>query len=594
MATVLLLPLTLGVAGHRDIFPADFDRAASAVTERLIDFSLSYPHTPLRLMCGMAEGADRLVARVFLDVRERLVNDKNQTAEQWELVVVLPMVVEAYREDFPNSIKEFNDLLDRASAVITLPGPTAAVLSGDTELRTQCHEALGHHLLRHSNVLLALWDGVQLPLRGGTSHIVRMKREGLDDAHARFTVAVHDCGPVWHLPVRRQSTNTSSASNPRDLTPQWLYPVDPYFSKEVSEKHWRSIDVLNERLLEFVQPDTARKVAGDLSPDFRAIPESHDRVLGCIGPLDRRMVGVFAGADILAQRLENKRRILSTWMYILGGCLAFSLWTAIDGVLQMWMAGAYVVLILAVATILWRIRKSDLSEDLIHYRFLTEALRVQFYWSLAHVTSQTGTPTLAVLELGSRWEVLRVLDALLSQQAHEIGWVREALRIGAINPTSGSTVPASLRTAHFEHWIKQQFDYHQKREGRLDRQSGLQKNIALTFVGVGILTAAAVIGIDAGGRDLHILRHVVSIAAAVLPAFALLLQSYGDRLALEEQAKSAIRMQSVFGRAARRIADVSSKHGISRTFLRSLGEEALAESAYWLLLRKSKPPSMPR
>lgn len=589
MANVLI-PLTFGVAGHRDMLPADYDGATLAVTELLLDYSRTYPNTPLRLMSGLAEGADRLVARVFLEIRERLAN---ATASQWELIAVLPMVVEAYREDFPNSVNEFDSLLARAAAIITLPSPTSADLAGNPELRILCYEALGHHLLRHSNVLIALWDGVQLPQRGGTSHIVRMKREGVDDAHARFTVAVHDCGPVWHLPVHRQSINHANASDPADRAPQWLYPLDPYFSKIACEKNWRSIDTFNQRLLKFVRPDAARKAAGGLSPKFSAPPEPQNRLLDYIGPLDRRIVDVYAGADILAQNLEKKRKTFSTWMYVLGGCLAFSLWAAIDGVLQVWMASAYVVLISAIAAIFWRIRKSDVSEDLIHYRFLAEALRVQFYWSLAHVTGQARTSTSAVIELGSSWEVLRVLDALLSQQAHEIGWVREALRIGAINPNSGSAVPASLRAVHFEHWINGQFDYHRKREHRMDRQTNFQKKTALALFGLGILSAAAVIGIDAGNRDLHTWRHVVSIAAAVLPAFALLLQSYGDRLALEEQAKSAIRMQSVFGRAARRISDLSAMHRISRPFLRSLGEEALAESAYWLLLRKSKPPSMP-
>ena len=66
-----------------------------------------YPHTPLVLLSALAEGADRLVARVGLAAGARLI-------------AVLPMPRSLYEIDFksPVSLEEFAKLVQQADLVL--------------------------------------------------------------------------------------------------------------------------------------------------------------------------------------------------------------------------------------------------------------------------------------------------------------------------------------------------------------------------------------------------------------------------------------------------------------------------------------------
>jgi hypothetical protein len=76
----------------------------------LREFQKRYSSTPIVLLSPLAEGADRLVAEVALEVGARLV-------------VPLPMPQHLYEEDFrsPESLAEFRCLLERAEHCITVP-----------------------------------------------------------------------------------------------------------------------------------------------------------------------------------------------------------------------------------------------------------------------------------------------------------------------------------------------------------------------------------------------------------------------------------------------------------------------------------------
>lgn len=584
------LPLTIGVTGHRDIKTNDIEIVGERLREWFLELSRNHPHTPLRLLSGLAEGADRIAARVFLDARDALARQGVSRAEQWELVAVLPMAEEAYRDDFPDTISEFEDLKAHATAVIALPGPTVESIRARPQLRLDGYEALGRHLIRHSNILAALWDGSHLTLRGGTSHVVRLKLEGYSEATSGFSIALHDCGPVWHLPVGRVSAPRIPDDGSEALpAPMWVYPQEERSSHGAHAAAWRAIDKFNRRSALVGGPAAIRQAAIWLSPS----KEANEQLQQWMGPLDRRLISVHAVADALAMRVETERLNLMRGLYLLGAALAICLWTGLDNVLQLWMAGAYAALVMALFFGVRRIRRSDLSEDPLSYRFLAEALRVQLYWSIAHAT-EARTDASSRLSQAGNWEVLRVLDALLSQQAQEIGWVREALRIGALNPNAGRAIPEASKRAHIEHWIGGQLSYFTSAERRHERRSGRIERESLICAVLAILCATGVVVVDALGTMSADTRHIFAIAAAVLPAIALLLQSYSDRLALEEQQKSSVRMRAVFTRAQRVVVGNSRSVQKSSHLIRALGQEALTECAYWFVLRKSKPAKIPQ
>src|SRR5438445_7431315 len=97
------LPLVIGVTGHRDLRPTDHTELEEKVRSFFKQIREKYPHTPLTLLSPLAEGADRLVARVALKLGSRLI-------------VPLPMRRELYERDFTTAASraEFRELLESA------------------------------------------------------------------------------------------------------------------------------------------------------------------------------------------------------------------------------------------------------------------------------------------------------------------------------------------------------------------------------------------------------------------------------------------------------------------------------------------------
>src|SRR5438094_7688168 len=86
-ARAACLPLVLGITGHRDLRDEDIPGLEAAVKAIFADLQARCPNTPLMLLSPLAEGADRLAARVALDMGVRLV-------------VPLPMPRQLYLDDF--------------------------------------------------------------------------------------------------------------------------------------------------------------------------------------------------------------------------------------------------------------------------------------------------------------------------------------------------------------------------------------------------------------------------------------------------------------------------------------------------------------
>jgi hypothetical protein len=156
--------LAFGVTGHRNL-AGDDARLTTLVRDemRRAQTELASPaRTADTVVSPLAEGADRLVARVGLELGMRLV-------------VPLPMPVDAYAMDFGGeaSTIEFKALLAKATSVIEAP----LLSEGDawrryTEERNHQYAWVGAYLVATCDVLIALWDGKPARGTGGTGTVV--------------------------------------------------------------------------------------------------------------------------------------------------------------------------------------------------------------------------------------------------------------------------------------------------------------------------------------------------------------------------------------------------------------------------------------
>jgi hypothetical protein len=164
------------------------------------DWPVGVERPVVRLISPLAPGADRLSAQeaVALGV---------------QLNAVLPFPQTVYEEDFKGSeagsvgrkmtaeedVEEFRALLKQAvanDALVELDGTrNSDEWPGGDLFQRRSYEAAGHFVVRHCDLLLAIWDGKAAKGRGGTQEIVEFAaRSGVP---VWWIHAMDDVKPVW-------------------------------------------------------------------------------------------------------------------------------------------------------------------------------------------------------------------------------------------------------------------------------------------------------------------------------------------------------------------------------------------------------------
>jgi hypothetical protein len=200
------LPLVIGVTGHRDLRDQDLpriEREVEGIIARLRhDYLGDKGETPIIVLSALAEGADRLVARLAL-------------AQGAKLIAPLPLPRDEYRRDFepglkPGNAAEFDALLAQAIAAPIIPftpGNSIEAARRDPKKRAEQYQAVGLFIVQHCNILIAVWDGDEKEMAvGGSAQVIRFKRDGIPvevSRSARASLDGSEIGPVAQILVPR-------------------------------------------------------------------------------------------------------------------------------------------------------------------------------------------------------------------------------------------------------------------------------------------------------------------------------------------------------------------------------------------------------
>jgi len=580
------LPLVIGITGHRDLREEDRRGLEEGIRRIFAELRDRYPHTPLILLSSLAEGADRLAARVALDCQVRLV-------------VPLPMSRALYEEDFETAASraEFHELLQQAERWFELPLPQEK--SGDrlcghgTERELQ-YALQGVCIARECQILIALWDGVEGEKEGGTAQVVRFRLKGVPERYLRSRpLDPAECGPVYHLWTPRLS-NPHPAGKPltlRKLFPRSEYDSDepegrlnpgqeersqspgelPYtqifarvngFNRDALQLHSR-YSMERERTRNFLFPER----------EWESLPAP--LTLKSALKALREAYGI---ADSLAdhfQRLAH-RTLRGLIIMALPAVIFFECYS------ERWHPGLALYLLTLFAAYLWYwwARNGDYQSKYLDYRALAEGLRVQFFWRLADLNES-------------------VADHYLRKQRSELDWIRNAIRVWNLSPGDRSGQEAADAAASaprlnlaLTHWVNDQRNYY-TRVTRRDHQKLERKERdvhGLLFLSLGL--AVVLLVLDRMLGEMEEWAHTLLVMVASLaPAFAAALEAYAEKMAHSEQAKQFHWMSTLFSRASLRLTEFLQQGNLeeARAVIRELGEEALAENGDWVMLHRERP-----
>ncbi|MDP5274966.1 hypothetical protein [Chengkuizengella axinellae] len=158
-------PLIIGITGHRNLH----EDAVEAVTAEIHLFFQEvlkvYDPQGVVLQTPLAEGADRLAAKV---------------AESYgiSIKIPLPFAIDIYINDFKTkqSKQSFYYFVERSDSVF-IPN----IHHYQIKNKLDGYKMVGSYIAQTSHILLALWDcNKQLEKPGGTAQILRFQFEGFE------------------------------------------------------------------------------------------------------------------------------------------------------------------------------------------------------------------------------------------------------------------------------------------------------------------------------------------------------------------------------------------------------------------------------
>jgi len=580
-----IVPLILGITGHRDLRTSDVPELERRVGLMLEALRAEMPTTPFVLLSPLAEGADRLVARVAL-------------ARGARLVAPLPLPVAEYERDFPESLDEFRELLARADH-FELPAGAAdgdAVRDPAGPSRKRAYARCGAYIAQHCHVLIALWGGVtkgpETELEGGTAQVVRFHREGV---HAPLMPPGYppdpvDRGPTWHVVTPRRSSDVPARVGEGHAEPWLDLPPTGLPEAEARDLQQR----IRVRIERYNAEIVAARARGEVPGDATALVPHADAP--SVPDVAQATARRFAAADALASRWQ-RRTVEALWWVPIGALVAlvpleiFADWHERRG----WLL-AHAVLAVSIY-VAWRLRvqRPAIQDRYQDYRALAEALRVEFFWQVAGI----GVPA---------------AERYLGSQRTELDWIRLALRaFTTCTPEARRAAlapPASATTSRIElaqrHWIDAQASWFAAKARASEKWAHRwDRAIEACFLVSMATTASALALMFLLRGELAVLvselleRHAVHeglVAFIAAPGvIAALLEYRATRRAHAEHARQYERMAQEMDLVKRRVEALlrAGRTDDARDQLLHAGEQALVENGDWVLLHRSRPVNVP-
>jgi hypothetical protein len=325
------LAFRVGITGSRDLANADSPRLVTAVASVLDDITAAVSATAsdssiaklyadgqptLILISPLAEGADRLVARLAVE-------------RKWRLAAPMPFPRAEYERDFPDAVNEFSRLLE-----VAIADGQVVDLAGTREREQDAYHEVGRFVLQHSDIVIAIWDGGRPAKVGGTAQIAS---EGRALGIPIIWISSLPCHSVSFLegdpdddPIKYEKAGTeklvhdivtvpqeSKSRRPQDqLALEYLLGERVRKSGDEPDFLYRGPFAAPRSLLAWVFPAFLALISAKLEKP--ATSASKRPPMGANNPALRALYFHFQRADILATHYARVHRSGFVLIYLLG------------------------------------------------------------------------------------------------------------------------------------------------------------------------------------------------------------------------------------------------------------------------------------
>jgi uncharacterized phage-like protein YoqJ len=544
------IPITVGVVGHLDVITTDDHRLR--ITKLFLDLTSEYPNSPIWLFSSLADGADRFVARIFLELK----NTREDLKNRLELIVPTPFKPAEYKKDFSEaSSREFDDMLSHSKRTFCI---SCEEYLNDRPLQ---YLKAGKFVADSSVILIAFWDG-EKGKKGGTADIVRHKVAGDDDNVAESTFEYD--GTVFIIPSDRAGSASANSANISYGEPLSLDMVrkDPAIGEALNK-----IEEINTETIEANDP----AIVNSQNNLFR----DHDK----LDDPQKFIMELYSHFDVLSLRSRVKDIRITIVLFIFGLFFLLALEIYSNLFLTDLVLGSAMVLISFATVIYFYSRSKQNHKKYLINRTLAEALRIQFYWNMASITKNVSDYFLRIHRKDFTWVKL-MLSAV-----YGITYVNRKITSEIIKDVTLS-------------WVKSEADFFKSSISRMTKQIALNNRIsdASFVISFALLISIFFFG---GFYSKHNLQnYILVIVGALLGIFALI-KAYIQMKGYEQLMNQYELMLVIYTRAESKInetdtydLDPDRKNAYLKELFFVIGKEALIDNGNWYLIFKEKEPEI--
>ena len=518
-ASAQRVPLRIAVTGHRDLDPADAPELRATI-ERLFEaLKQRLPGIHVELVSGMADGADRIAAEAALAVG-------------LHVHALLPMPLDMYVDDFsPGSRAQLVALLADPRVTCTeleLPdGIDRESASVPGWARDALYVALADRLMRGTSILLAVWNGEDRGLPGGTGDTVLRFLGIVTTETARvprklsLQPATEEVGegerPVFWLRARR----AGSAAGGSNGVAGFLGITDEGDVVVIGRSFPPGLEEELATLVDYAR-DAAKHVNpathpwGLLSEEALALRPSATAALQAIDREYRR-------ADLLAVHHQQRSDRLFK---------GFSMMAASMGLLflvyaklypgKLFLAGYLVLFVGGIGIYSFAQRRGWFTRHLM-YRAIAESLRTRFYLSVAGIPSR-----------GVEQHLMRLLGV---RRIAGFSWIGHILRACTPLELGASEDPDRCMAWVRKTWLEDQHRYFERKahalhhaHHRLERiKTGVLASMAVAIIALMTmkqLMATVVLGLP--------FKNYVVFLLGLVPLWLGIWEIYQTKMATKE------------------------------------------------------------
>jgi hypothetical protein len=480
------------------------EKASDAHAANRQFFSSDSPR--LLFVSPLADGADQMAAEVALELG-------------FELHAVLPFGRDRYRASIADdpSRERLDALISRATCALELPGDGAEDLDA--------YVMAGRATIAHSDLIVAVWDGLPPRGRGGTGEVVQL-------AHERGTPIVHilpnspdETTIRWTAFEPNVITGVDDPSNIRPFDEESAGAVVSAILAPPPDAQERAFlsTFLSERLrpirprIEYPLLLAAAGVArirrhhwrADLSSqmtraEWQSYSDACERAQAATAPLGR-LEQSYDWADSLAAHFAQSFRSGHVFNFVFGA-LAVFLGTA-NLILPQWAIFLEVGLFLAVLAIIantWAANRRQWHRRWLDYRQLAERLRPMRSLKVLAVAAPDppGTTANPVPQRWIEWYATRTWQAI-------------GCPAGRMDPLRLTVLSETIA----EREVQPQVDYHRRAAVQLGRLNHRLVVLGYSVFTLALLSSAFLVTAFAVAPDwVHRNYHWFTVISATLPA----------------------------------------------------------------------------